>query len=66
MSGANKKRKTRNFRRIEWISVLLVFIIAVITGYFYMTQRLEKADMEILPDTPASITPRDDITDNSE
>jgi preprotein translocase subunit YajC len=66
MSGENKKPKSKNFKRVEWISILLIFIIAVMTGYFFMTQRLEKADMKTLPDEPAAITPGDEKSENSE
>lgn len=42
----NEKKQTRKdrFRKSEWMGVLAIFLIAVITGYFYMRGRLEKSE----------------------
>ncbi|MGB3976583.1 MAG: hypothetical protein WBM02_06810 [bacterium] len=44
MPKDQKTHQKKSFRRAEWIGVLLIFIIAVITGYFFMINRLEKAE----------------------
>ena len=40
----NDQKKRERFRKTETLGVIAVFLLAILTGYFYVKGRLEKAE----------------------
>ena len=66
MSKDQKKHHKQKFARAEWMSVFLIFIIAIITGYFFMIDRLQKAETELSAPEQVVLTETDEGLDANE
>jgi flagellar biogenesis protein FliO len=49
-----KRNKTRDIAKIEWFGTGLIFIIALVAGYFYTIHRLQSSDYNSADDTVIS------------
>lgn len=61
-----KKHQNKSFRKAEWIGVFLIFIIAIITGYFFMINRLEKSETRLPTQEQSLLDPIDKGLDSDE
>ncbi len=66
MPQDQKKHQKKSFRKTEWIGVLLIFIIAIATGYFFMINRLEKAETRLPAQEQSLLDPIDKGLDSDE
>lgn len=42
-----EEKTTRNIFKVEWLTIVLIFVIAFTTGYFYTRDRLADSQEEV-------------------
>lgn len=42
-----KQKQNKNITRIEWLGIMLIFVIGLVTGYFYTIQRLQPIENDV-------------------
>ncbi len=42
-----KQKQKKDITRIEWLGIMLIFVIGLVTGYFYTIQRLQPIENDV-------------------